>query len=222
MSVLQLAPLVARSVVVRVGDRRAGAAVSIVRHVVEYVRHARKVPGMQPSVGVDAVPAMPAVVAPRRMVRRAQDVNDWLTLLAPIPPGVKPECKPVASAEMLANGTAGPIAGWHSLSVHLSDPHGSRHVLITIDEHGRVLSAGDHVMRIRAVAPSGEITMADHESIGGRYDDHGVFFGTRWINRIECEEGQDEGAMTGATKSEPSEREVALLGALVGNLMTRL
>ena len=60
------------------------------------------------------------------------------------------------------------------------------------------------------------------ESIGGRYDDHGVFFGTRWINRIECEEGQDEGAMTGATKSEPSEREVALLGALVGNVMTRL
>jgi hypothetical protein len=148
---------------------------------------------------------------------------DWLALLVPLPPGVKPERKPVASAEMLANGTAGPIAGWQSISVHISDPdRGSRHVLITLDEHGKVISAGDHVMRIRELAPGGTIRISDHESIGGRYDDHGGFAGTRWINRIVCEDGEDEGRMTDATKSQPSDDEVALLTALVANLMARL
>ena len=147
---------------------------------------------------------------------------DWLALLAAIPPGVKPERKPVASAEMLANGTAGPIAGWQSIALHLSDERGSRHVLITIDEHGKLLSAGDHVMRIRESGDDGVITMSDHESIGGRYDEHGGFFGTRWINRIECGSGQDEGTMTNATKSEPTQQEVAMLNALVADLMRRV
>jgi hypothetical protein len=146
---------------------------------------------------------------------------EWLALLAAIPPRVKPERKPVASAEMLANGTAGPIAGWQSISVHMSDELGSRHVLITIDEHGKLLSAGDHVMRVRESGADGMITISDHESIGGRYDDSGAFFGTRWINRIECGVGEEEGKMTNASKSEPSADEVALLNALVEDLMRR-
>lgn len=146
---------------------------------------------------------------------------DWLKLLVPIPPGVKPERKPVASAALLANGTAGPIAGWESISVHLSDEIGSRHVLITIDEHGRLLSAGDHVTRIRDSGRDGSITISDHESIGGRFDESG-FLGTRWANRIECHDGQDEGTMTSAVKSPPTADEVALLRALVDDLLGRV
>ena len=147
---------------------------------------------------------------------------DWLALLAPLPAGVTPARKPVPSAEQLASGTAGPIAGWHSISLHLSDPDtGSRHLLVTIDEHGRVLSAGDHVMFVRATTPDGTVTVSDHESIGGRYDDDGGFFGTRWANRLECEPGEDEGKPTRSAKSEPSDHEVALLNGLVTELMRR-
>ena len=148
---------------------------------------------------------------------------DWLALLVAIPRDAKPERKPVASAEQLARGTAGPIAGWQSISIHLSDPKlGSRHVLVTIDEHGKLLSAGDHVMRVRETSADGMITIADHESIGGRYDDDGSFYGTRWNSRIECEPGQDDGDQTSAIKSPPSDSEVALLNGLVADLMSRL
>ena len=95
-------------------------------------------------------------------------------------------------------------------------------MLVTINEHGRLLSAGDHVMRVRQSGVDGMITLSDHESIGGRYDEQGSFFGTRWANRIECEAGQDDGAMTNATKSEPTEQEVARLNALVADLMGRI
>ena len=148
---------------------------------------------------------------------------DWLTLLGAIPADVKPERKPVASAEMLANGTAGPIAGWQSVSVHLSDERGIRHVLITIDEHGRLLSAGDHVMRVREVTADGLVTISDHESVGGRYDDQGGFFGTRWANRLESENAEsDDSAMTRADKSAPSTSDVARLNALVADLLARV
>ncbi|HEX6162000.1 MAG TPA: hypothetical protein VFZ31_01455 [Vicinamibacterales bacterium] len=147
---------------------------------------------------------------------------DWLALLSAIPPGVTPERKPVASAEMLANGTAGPIAGWQSIAVHLSDERGSRHVLITIDEHGKLLSAGDHVMRIRETTAEGLVTVSDHESVGGRYDDQGGFFGTRWANRLECKSGEDDSTMTSSAKSAPSESDVAALNALVADLLRRV
>ena len=123
---------------------------------------------------------------------------------------------------MLARGTAGPIAGWQSISLHLSDPdHGSRHLLVTVDEHGKVLSAGDHVMLVRETTSDGTITISDHESIGGRYDDQGGFYGTRWANRMECEPGADEGKPTRTVQSEPAEQEVVLLNGLVAELMSR-
>ena len=78
------------------------------------------------------------------------DSPGWLSLLVPLPLDVKPERKPVASAEQLAQGTAGPIAGWQSVTVNLSGPaYGLRHVQITLDEQGQLLSGGDHVMFVR-------------------------------------------------------------------------
>ena len=149
------------------------------------------------------------------------DQPAWLELLVPLPAGATPERKPVASAEQLAGGTAGPIAGWESLSLHLSVPAGSRHVLVTIDADGTLLSAGDHVMLIRESAPDGTITVADHESVGGRYDAGGGFHGTRWSTRLECAPGEADGTATKALKSQPSEEEVTALNRLVADILAR-
>src|SRR6476469_1626341 len=78
----------------------------------------------------------------------------WLSLLAPLPHDVVPQRKPVASAQQLADGTAGPIAGWQSVTVNLSEPDfGLRHVQITLDEQGRLLAGGDFVMFVRETTP---------------------------------------------------------------------
>lgn len=146
----------------------------------------------------------------------------WLALLAPLPRDVKPERKPVASAEQIADGTAGPIADWVSLSVHLSAPHGSRNVLVTLDGDGRILSAGDHVMFVaRAARLDQPIAVYDHHSVGGRYAPDGSFHGTRWLTRNEQEEGIDEPVATASTPSIPSDEDVAALGALVADIVKR-
>jgi hypothetical protein len=149
---------------------------------------------------------------------------DWLALFRPLPAGVKPERKPVASAEQLARGTAGPIAGWQSLSVNLSAPQGSRHVLVTLDEKGKLLSAGDHVMYVsRQTRGDKTIFVYDHESFGGRYADDGAFHGTRWLTRMEQEDGsEDEGSPTASTPSKPSDDDIAALAHLVADIMARL
>lgn len=80
----------------------------------------------------------------------------WLSLLSPLPGHAVVEKKPVASAEQLANNAAGPIAGWQSVTINLSEPaYGLRHVLITLDEHGDLLAGGDHVMFVRDTTPDG-------------------------------------------------------------------
>ena len=96
----------------------------------------------------------------------------WLGLLVPLPSNVVPQRKPVASAEQLANGNAGPIAGWQSITVNLSEPaYGLRHVQVTLDENGQLLSGGDHVMFVRETTPDdNQATLTDHESVGGRFE----------------------------------------------------
>ena len=42
----------------------------------------------------------------------------WLSLLSPLPPDAVAQRKPVASAAQLEEGTAGPIAGWQSVTVN--------------------------------------------------------------------------------------------------------
>lgn len=148
----------------------------------------------------------------------------WLTLLAPLPPDVKPVRKPVASAEQIANGTAGPIAGWTSVSVNLSGPYGSRNVLITLDGDGKLLSAGDHVMIVtRASRLNRPIAAYEHHSVGGRYGEDGSFHGTRWLTHTEqdAEDDDDEGTTTSSTPSTPSPDDVTGLTALVADVMKR-
>ena len=47
----------------------------------------------------------------------------WLSLLSPLPPEAMAQRRPVASAAQLEEGTAGPIAGWQSVSVYLYNEH---------------------------------------------------------------------------------------------------
>ena len=146
----------------------------------------------------------------------------WMQLLTPVPAGVVPERKPVVSAQQIASGTAGPIAGWESVSVHLSDPAlGSRHILISLDANGRLLSAGDHVMLVRELSADGAVRIADHESVGGRYADDGSFQGTRWLSRIVCESGDDHARQASSDKSAPTDEDIAALNRLVADLLER-
>ena len=154
------------------------------------------------------------------------DFPRWLSLLVPLPLDVKPERKPVASAEQLAQGTAGPIAGWQSVTVNLSEPaYGLRHVQITLDEHGQLLSGGDHVMFVRETTPDGsEATLTDHESVGGRFEQDGSFRGTYWKMTLEIAAGGDEDASItrSAEHRQPSADEVSALRRIITDVLGRL
>ena len=148
----------------------------------------------------------------------------WLALLSPIPADVVPERKPVASAEQIAQGTAGPIAGWENVTVNLSDPDvGLRHLQLTLDASGTLIAAGDHVMLIRETTPDGsEVTRSDHESIGGRYEADGSFNGTRWHSLLITIPGSDDDPESRATSSIPSAADDAALRALAGEMLSRV
>ena len=149
----------------------------------------------------------------------------WLSLLAPLPHDVVPQRKPVASAQQLADGTAGPIAGWQSITVNLSEPDfGLRHVQITLDEQGRLLAGGDFVMFVRETTPDGdEATVTDHESIGGRFEEDGDFRGTHWKATLETSADDDENSVTrSAQHRRPSPEEIAELRRIIDDVLNRL
>ena len=149
----------------------------------------------------------------------------WLSLLAPLPHDVVPQRKPVASAQQLADGTAGPIAGWQSITVNLSEPDfGLRHVQITLDEQGQLLAGGDFVMFVRETTPDGdEATVTDHESIGGRFEEDGDFRGTHWKATLETSADDDENSVTrSAQHRRPSPEEIAELRRIIDDVLNRL
>lgn len=149
----------------------------------------------------------------------------WLALLSPVPIDAVIERKPVASAQQIATGTAGPIAGWQSVTVNLSEPkYGLRHVQITLDADGRLLSGGDHVMFVRETTPDGEIaTLIDHESVGGRFEKDGSFLGTHWLMTLQSGvDGDDDKSITRrADHRPPTAEEVAALKRIIDELLSR-
>ena len=150
-------------------------------------------------------------------------IPDWLRLLAPLPATATPERAPVASAEQIANGTAGPIAGWVSVKVYLSDPgSGLRHVLITLDAEGRLLSGGDTILiESREQRGGVTVTIYDQENIGGRFEPDGSFRGTRWRTRTEQIGDDEDGATTTSVPSPPTDEDVASLRRLVDDVLSR-
>ena len=149
----------------------------------------------------------------------------WLSLLSPLPVDVVPQRKPVASAEQIETGTAGPIAGWQSVVVNLSEPdYGLRHVQVTLDEDGRLLSGGDSVMFVRETTPDGsEATLTDHESIGGRFETDGSFLGTHWTMTLASgADGDDENSVARSSESRPpAEEEIAALRRIIEDVLAR-
>jgi hypothetical protein len=147
----------------------------------------------------------------------------WLALLAPLPDDAVVERKAVASAQQIADGTAGPIAGWQSISVNLSSPRaGSRNILITVDASGTLLSGGDHVLFVTPPADAASPAIYDHESVGGRFEVDGSFRGTRWRTRTEqMPDADDDGTTTLSEPSAPTEQEIAALRSLIAEVMRR-
>ena len=148
----------------------------------------------------------------------------WLALLAPLPDDAIAERKPVASPELIASGKADAIAGWDSITINLSaGDAGLRHLQLTVDAAGQLLSAGDHVLFHRT-EKRGDlvVTIYDQESIGGRYADDGSFRGTRWVTHTEQDDqhADDEPAIT-STPSEPSHEDVMALNRLVAEVLRR-
>ncbi|HEX4914676.1 MAG TPA: hypothetical protein VFV51_11990 [Vicinamibacterales bacterium] len=148
---------------------------------------------------------------------------DWLALFAPLPDDVVIERKPVASPELVASGRAEAIAGWDSITVNLSDiAHGMRHVLITLDSSGRLISGGDGVMFHREERRGDETwQIYDHENLGGRFEADGSFLGTRWQTHVEQRGDEDEDAVRQSNSSAPAPDDVARLRALVAWVLER-
>ena len=147
-------------------------------------------------------------------------LDAWHALLAPLPDDAVPERELVASPELIASGQADAIAGWESIKLHLSALHGLRHILVTIDAEGELLSAGDTVLfQHEERRADALVTVYDSESIGGRYWPDGSFTGTRWQTRTEHHE---EGHETySSTPSSPSAEDIAALNRLVAELLRR-
>jgi hypothetical protein len=146
----------------------------------------------------------------------------WLSLLSPLPADALPQRRPVASAEQIDTGTAGPIAAWQSVIIDLSAPgEGSRHVLITLDEHGDLLAGSDHVMFVRQTTPDGAVMLTEHHSIGGRFEADGSFRGTHWISILENRAGEEESATRSAEHRPPTEDEIAALTNLLKEILRR-
>lgn len=146
----------------------------------------------------------------------------WLALLSPLPESAVVQRKPVASAEQITNGTAGPIAGWQNVSVNLSEPdHGLRHVQVTLDADGRLLAGSDHVMFVRETRPDGAATLTEHLSVGGRFETDASFLGTHWHTVLE-DGGGDDGSITrSAEHRPPTADEVVALRRIVDDVLRR-
>ena len=146
----------------------------------------------------------------------------WHALFAPIPENAVIERKPVASPQQLADGSAAAIAGWDSITVHLSGEHGLRHVMLTLDADDALIAGGDTVLFDRTERRGDvEVTIFDHENIGGRFERDGSFRGTYWQTRTEQVDDDDEGAVTQSTPSPPTDEQVAALRGLVTDILHR-
>ena len=147
----------------------------------------------------------------------------WLALLAPLPDDAVIDRKPVASAELIASGQADAVAGWESLTVHLSDASlGLRHVLLTLDADGTLVSGGDGVLFHRQEQRGADLwNIYDHENIGGRFETDGSFRGTRWHTHTEQPGDDEDSAVSSSHPSTPSPEDVERLGALAAWVIQR-
>jgi hypothetical protein len=148
---------------------------------------------------------------------------NWLALLAPLPDDAAVERKAVASPDLIASGKVDAIAGWEQLTVYLSDAaSGLRHVLITLDAAGSVISGGDGVLLQRQEQRGSEVwNIYEHENIGGRFEPDGSFRGTRWQTHTQQNGDDEDHAVSSSTPTAPSVEDVERLRALVAWVVAR-
>ena len=144
----------------------------------------------------------------------------WHQLLAAIPKDARINRRAVLPDGTPRSAELEPIADWEALSVELTDgTAGLRHLLITLDQQGKPLSANDLVLFRRGVE-DGRIEVRT-ESIGGRIEADGRFFGTRWTSIGYEERATDGGTGIVSTPAEPSDVEIDRLLALVRDVIKR-
>ena len=143
----------------------------------------------------------------------------WHSLLAPLPGDAVVKTQPVASPELAATVDVSTIAGWTQVTCELSAGEaGLRHVMVTLDETGRPISAGDHVLRCSPA--DGGLTRFEHESIGGRLEEDGGFVGTyHWTVYVQPDDSDAQTDPTESSSRKPTDLEIAALHDLVASLL---
>ena len=138
--------------------------------------------------------------------------HNWHALFAPLPEDAVVSRKPVGSGNDV-------IAGWQSLTVELSaGAAGLRHVMVTLDETGAPISAGDWVM----YATEGtDGTTYVHENVGGRLEADGSFRGTRWHSVAFQKPDSDDAEIRESRHSPPSPADVDAIRSLVREVLSR-
>jgi len=116
--------------------------------------------------------------------------------------------------------TATPVFDWETLTIELSDGNsGLRHVLVTLDGQGRPISASDLVL-YRSGLEDGRVEVRT-ESIGGRIEADGRFFGTRWTSIGYETRATESDAGIQSTPSVPTDHDVDRLLTLVKDVQKR-
>jgi hypothetical protein len=146
--------------------------------------------------------------------------ESWHNLLAAIPKDARINRRALIAPGSLRSVDGAPVADWEVLTIELSDGNsGLRHVLVTVDGRGRALSASDLVLYRRGLE-DGRVEVKT-ESIGGRIESDGRFFGTRWTSVGYESRGPDPDTGIDSTPAMPTDQEVDRLLALVKDVQKR-
>jgi hypothetical protein len=148
----------------------------------------------------------------------------WHALFAPVPDGLVPIRKPVASPEIMESPAGAAIAGWEQLTLEMSaGAAGVRILLVTLDGTGHAIAASDWVLyRIEREREIGDDIVIEyrHETVGGRFETDGTFTGTRWLT-VTAETNKGEQRQLESTPSTPSVADAEALRSLVAELLRR-
>ena len=146
-------------------------------------------------------------------------MNDWHALLSPLPD--EAVVTTTAINDSVNPPESSPIAGWRQVTCMLSaGADGLRHLLVVLDATGRPISAADHVLRCRPVEGTPSLTRFEHESIGGRLEEDGLFRGTyHWMVFVRPDDSDEDGPPNESSSRAPTVDEIVKLRSIVGQLV---